>query len=543
MPKLPAKSTNNSSTATPKNDAAQTPPAKAGEIVRLGKDEMNLVEHPFGVLWQKEPGDSVIHYEWEQVHPVSGKNLRASWTMTGDSDHGLPMPSDERVYLVLMELTHEAKFKKRTINFSRYDLIRRLGWPDNPQCYGMLEAALRRLVGVTIFAKNAFWNPRSKSYINTGFHVLEAFGLEAEPPGRKCQASDLPVSFFTWSEMLFTSFESGYIRSLDVQFALSLQGDIALRLYRYLDKKSYGGRAWFEIDLFNLCVGHLGMKTTLYPSKLKERLKNAHDELTARGFLKSVAYEKTRFGERKSEKVRYYFARRDTAALPESAADVAQPQISAPQGTLLFNGPGEDIAAPNPAPSASKADASKAESKTPTQPETEAPPEFTLEQSALLTRMQALKVSSDIARELLENYPAGAIEQQLDALPDRKPRSKAATFVKAVRGEWALPEEYQTRLEAQERAKNRRLGLDQQEAENARLRALEAVKTASLEAESARLDAMWEKLDPLTRQRIEADTLGKLGVLGSLGRGHAAKTAFRRSALRELLAQGQAEIA
>ena len=513
----------------------QNPPAIASEIVRLGKDEMNLVEHPFGVLWQKEPDDSVIYYEWDQEHPLTGKIVRGTWTVTGDSDYGLPSPSDERVYLVLMELTREARFNERTIHFSRYDLIKRLGWVDNNQCYAMLETAFRRLMGVNIYAKNAFWNPRSKSYINTGFHVLESFGLEAEPPGRKSEASDKPVSLFTWSEVLFTSFENGYIRSLDLEFALSLQGDIALRLYRYLDKKSYGGRAWFEIDIFKLCIGHLGMKPSLYPSKFKERLQGAHEELTGRGFLKAVEYEKTRLSERKSEKVRYFFAERAEKTLDATSDEASQPEAGEEtppfQGTLLFDGPGQDAGIPL----VTIAPESAAEIEP--QTESEIAEAFTEPQRELLARMENIRVSPQIARELLDGFPASAIEHQLDCLADRKPRSKAATFVKSVRELWALPDEYVARLEAHEDAKNRRAYQDQQEAEKARLRALEGQEEARLGEENARLDAMWEKLDENSRQRIDAGVAGKLGVLGHLGRGEAARLAFRREALREHLSQ------
>lgn len=78
------------------------------------------------------------------------------------------------------------------------------------------------------------------------------------------------------------------------------------------------------------------------------------------------------------------------------------------------------------------------------------------------------------------------------------------------------------------------------EAEKARLRALEGQEKARLESEATQLDAMWEKLDETTRDRIDVEINGKLGVLGNLGRGEAARIAFRREALRELLAKAQA---
>ncbi len=506
-----------------------------GEVVRLGKDEMNLIEHPFAMLWQREPGDSVIFHEWDQVHPVTGKILRATWTVTGAKEYGLPTASDERVYLVLMELSRESSFGARSVGFSRHEVVKRLGWSHNDRSYGMLEDAFNRLTGVTIYAKNAFWNPKRKTYSTGAFHMLEHFLIENESPGRIGEGGKARVSFFAWSEFVFESFQNGYIRSIDLDFALSLSGDIALRLYRYLDKKAWDGRRKFEIDIFNLCIGHLGMKPNIYPSKLKERLKPAHDELIERGFLKSVTFEKTRQTERKSEKVIYAFARGE-GALPVSPETQPDDEATPVQGTLVFGAPDDE---PSGAFSSGVVLAMSGSTQTvePQQEpeEEELAPALSLEQEELLARMEAIRVSAPIARELLEKWPASAIRHQLDCLEDRKPKSRAATFVKSVRELWALPEEYVKRIEAQEAAQMRRVEQDQQEAESARLRALERHETARLEQEAVQLDQMWEKLDETTRNRIDSEINGKLGILGQMGRGETAKIAFRRTALRELL--------
>lgn len=484
--------------------------ARRREIIRLGKDEMNLVEHPFGVLWPKETENSVMFYHWDATHPITGKVLPASWMVSGHGDYGLPNASDERIYLVLMELTREAGFTSPTVYFSRHDLIKRLGWPDTPQYYDMIERGFERLQGVTINAKNAFWNHREKTYVNAGFNVLDHFVINAERPGPKSVGrGEKRVSFFCWSDFLFHSFENGYIRSLDLDFALSLQSDIALRLYRYLDKKAYDGRQTFEVDIFNLCIGHLGMKPNLFPSKLKERLKPAHDELIARGFLHDVEYEKTRTPERKSLKVRYHFSARALAPVEEMAPAPVQ-------GELQLFGPTTDAVGEE----GSSSTASE---------------EWSDEQREVLARMEAIKVSLPIAHELLRNNQTTALRHQLDCLTDRKPRSKAATFVKSVRELWALPDEYVKRLEAQDAEEKRRVEFDDQQAEKARQKAAERQETARLEQEAVQLDAMWEKLDETTRERIDAQVVGKLGILGRTGRGDAAKIAFRRAALRELL--------
>lgn len=524
------------STASRRKKRADAAPLATGEFVRLGKDEMNLIEHPFAMLWQRESGDSVIFHEWDQVHPVTGKILRATWTVTGAKEYGLPTASDERVYLVLMELSRESSFRERSVGFSRHEVVKRLGWSHNDRSYGMLEDAFNRLTGVTIYAKNAFWNPKRKTYSTGAFHMLEHFLIENESPGRIGESGKARVSFFAWSEFVFESFQNGYIRSIDLDFALSLSGDIALRLYRYLDKKAWDGRHKFEIDIFNLCIGHLGMKPNIYPSKLRERLKPAHEELIERGFLKSVSFEKTRQTERKSEKVIYAFARGE-GALPASPEAGTQGDEAAPvQGTLLFGAPDDE---PTGAFSSGVVLAIPGSTQTVEHgqelQEEELAPALSPEQEGLLARMEAIRVSVPIARELLEKWPSSAIRCQLDCLEDRQPKNRAATFVKSVRELWALPDEYVRRIEAQEAAQMRRMEQDQQEAEGARLRALERQETARLEQEAVQLDAMWGKLDEATRNRIDSEINGKLGILGQMGRGETARISFRRTALRELL--------
>jgi plasmid replication initiation protein len=253
-------------------------------MVRLSKDEMNLVEYPFAALWRSQDRDVVINHEWQAQHPDTGKALKALWRVQGDSELGLPTSNDEKVYLVLLEITREAGFEQKVF-FTSYDLIKRLNWPDNQQSYQMLFQAFQRLKAVTITAHNTFWNPRARAFRNVVFSILDNVDITPEKKGRRKAGEQIaPMSFFKWNDVIHDSFQNGYIRSIDLAFVLSLKGDITRRLYRYLDKKKHDGRRTFEIELPILCTRHLGMKPSPYPSKLKERLKTAHEELLAHGF-------------------------------------------------------------------------------------------------------------------------------------------------------------------------------------------------------------------------------------------------------------------
>ncbi len=491
--------------------------------MRSGKDELNLIEHPFAVMWDKENETAVIHHEWDARHPVTGRALRASWRVEGSPTMGLPKPNDERVYLVLLELTREAHFQNRAVYFTRYDLVKRLGWPHNEKHYQMLYDAFERLKAVNIVAKNAFWEPRAKSFRNVGFSIIDNFDILNEKPGRKSKTAgqaELPMSYFRWNEVLFDSFQAGYMRTLDLGLALSLKGDIALRLYRYLDKKSYDGRRHFEIELESLCERHLGMRAARYPSKHKERLKPAHDELIQHGIITGVTYEPMK--SKKAEKVCYAFR----AKVPSLSTVPALSTESDPVPT----GAGSVVA-----------ESTASKSQTLPVAQDEAVPAVDLFQ-----QMLALKISPDVANTLLQAVAAEQLALQLDCLPDRAPNDAAATFVKAARENWSPPAKYVERLEGAERAQKSAAIREAQKRAKAAQQATERREQADQEQEAVALDAMWTKLDARAQEQIEKQVRQKLEVNEFLrARLQAGKLTpdspdwlnFRRDLLREKLGQ------
>jgi hypothetical protein len=514
-------------------------PAEEIEIIRLGKDEMNLVEYPFAALRREEGAPPIIEFEWENRHPVSKKPIKASWRVSGDPVWGLPTAADERVYLVLMELSREGAFDSPTVHFSCYDVLKRLEWPDNQKHYDMLRTAFERLKSVSIITRNAFWNHAHKSFVNSGFSLIEVYEILAEKPGRKKSGQrHLPTSYFKWNDVIFASMQAGFLKSLDLDLALSLQSSIALRLYRYLDKKSYDGRRTFEIELSALCERHLGMRPNPYPSKYKERLRPAHAELLARGFLENVAFEPMKT--KKGEKACYTFALKaePLKAEPlkaEPAREGVQPRLSAPSA----DPPGIPGQGPYDHPEAGSAEggAWPIEGAWPSERAGEGTHEngAGAEAEALLQRMLAIGVSPHTARELHQTADPGQLALQLDCLQDREPRNPAATFVKAVRELWALPHPYVERMEALERARKEREAAEAQEAAKAAQKRRAADLRASQEAEAAQLDAHYERLDERNRQRVDEEAVKRLGIVAQMGKAEGALRAMRRNVIRELL--------
>lgn len=297
-PKSAPPSTSESSTELSENVPPNTTErrgakSKAIASFRLGKDEMNLVEHPFALL-RRGDSDSLIYLEWDKVHPRTGKTIRAKWRVSGDPKLGLPGPVEERLYLILMELSREAGFPRKVM-FSRYDVLKRLGLTRTAPNYAMLRDAFLRLKTVTIEAKNSFWLARVNDFAALKmFSLIDEVNFVDEVAGVRKGQIPLALSSFVWSDTMFLSLVAGNIRSLNIDFALSLDLPLAARLFRYLDKHRTGGavdKRRYEIELHRLCEIHLGMAPAKYPSKLKERLLPALEELKRRGFLMGWAYE------------------------------------------------------------------------------------------------------------------------------------------------------------------------------------------------------------------------------------------------------------
>jgi hypothetical protein len=269
-----------------------------------GRDEMNLAGNPFALLQaggKSKDGKSHIKYEWNR-RLTSGKTALATWEVAGHADLGLPGPSDELLYLVLLEMTREAANGgawPQQVHFSRAALLKRLGWPDSRQYYGLLADCFARLDAVVIQARHAFYDAAQKAPLAfISFSILDGAQIADEPRGRKAQGA-LPLSFFKWSDRMLESFNAGNVRSLALDFVVSLRHPTAVRLFRFLDMHRNSQKPplhEFKIGALKL-RDHLGMVNLKFVSKVKERLEPAHEELIERGYLERVEYRKGAGGE------------------------------------------------------------------------------------------------------------------------------------------------------------------------------------------------------------------------------------------------------
>jgi hypothetical protein len=142
---------------------------------------------------------------------------------------------------------------------------------------------LRRIAATVFESDNAFWSNGAKRHISDTFRLWDVtFDAVTDKNG---YGSRHRIEF---GKLFKRSFEERYLRGLDIEFYWELDSSIAKRLYRLVDLKRAGAASW-GTDLFEL-QKQIPIGPYAYVSKIKEKLKAAHDELIERGFLSAVTY-------------------------------------------------------------------------------------------------------------------------------------------------------------------------------------------------------------------------------------------------------------
>jgi len=451
------------------------PSDESASLVDAGwKDELNLAEFPIAALTDRIPvGQTTMVFEDRMERRDSAPIVRRL-TIMGTHKHGLPTSLDDEVLVGLIQITkRRSNFTDARVQFSRYELIELLGWPQSGQSYRRIEEALHRWVGVVLMYENAWWDNAAKSWVDEQFHVLDNVTLydrerwrtsarstksgKGDRGGPKADKPPLPLSSFRWNEVIFQSFQSGNLKQLDLEFYLKLRLPTTKRMYRFLDKRFYR-RTRLDFDLRTLACEHVGLSRSYAPTELKRRLKPALEELEQLGFLEPLGPEE-RYSYVKRGCWRIIFIRGNpTAAEPQGpAAPVEQQTIE------------------------------------------------------LIEALKSRGVTGKTAQELVEAHPAGRISTKLEVFDwllrneDRRVgKNPAGYLVASIRSDYQAPGDYRAQDAKSKPAadKAKRIAAV---AEAQRLATEEAQAQAQNDADrEARLRAAWERLPDADREAIRA---------------------------------------
>lgn len=254
------------------------------------RDELNFAEFPIAaVSYSVAENQKTLEFTDQIFDPGAGKPVERTLTITAADKFGLPTALDDEVLLGLIQLTSAAEFRDRKVHFSRYGLIKLLGWRDDSKSYRRVEESLSRWTGVTLQYRRSWWSKEERCFVSETFHIIDqvtVFDRERIERRRK-MAGDAPekaLSSFVWNERVFQSFQAGYLKALDYDLFKSLESPIAKRMYRFLDKRFYHKARW-EFELRAFACEHVGLSKNYSNSELKRKLLPAVRELEDRGFL------------------------------------------------------------------------------------------------------------------------------------------------------------------------------------------------------------------------------------------------------------------
>ncbi len=311
------------------------------EVFTDGRDEMNLAEWPIALLSSNGTSPAAqldantLVFQDCIKDPRTGALVQRTFTVSATSKWGLPGPVDEDVLLALINLSKLAGFESPTLYFTRYHLLKVLGWPINGVYYERLKQALKRLEGVQLDFERAYWDDQAQSFVDRTFNlynslkILEEENSTSKKPDIRQPAFPFASCQLTWSEFLFDGIGERKLKHLDFNLYRSLSSAITRRVYRFLDKRLYDERhSLLRMPLNTFAVAHIGLADGQPAREYKRRLKPAILELEQRGFLKPLP-EKVRF-----QKLRAglydIFVERDFSRETVKPTDKATPKADAP---------------------------------------------------------------------------------------------------------------------------------------------------------------------------------------------------------------------
>lgn len=427
-----------------------------------GRDELNLAEFPVAVLATRIPkGLKTLTFEDCVYDQQAGETVTRRLTITGSDAYGLPTAVDDEVLVALVQLTKRANdFTEPKVTFTRYELLKLLGWQDVGKNYRRLEESLNRWLGVSLYYDRAWWDKAARCWVDARFHVLDNVYLVDQADRRRLRArgqQDLAICSFKWNEVIFKSFRAENLKRLDLDTYFALATAVSKRMFRFLDKRFYRRPDW-EFDLREFAFEHVGLSRNYDVGEIKSKLQPAVDELVAIGFLEPMGREQryTKVGPG-----RWKIALVKRTAGPTVGAGEACTGLPAP--------------------------------------------------SELEKALAARGVTPAVATDLVAAHPEDAVRERIEAfdwlagrMDRRLSRNPAGYLTESIRKGYLPPRGFEStagRARRIDEAEGRR-----REVEEAKRRA-EEEQRAREDAHQARMTAYWDSLSPDDQGRLQAEAL------------------------------------
>ena len=244
--------------------------------------ESNIEDWPVFQLGRSKSDSVTVE---RTIQGENGNSLKQKMEVSAPGKYRLPGRFDYDVYSAVLELleVRGGMPEGGALRFSLHELILLMDLEPSGRTYEEVKTSLRRIAATVLESDNAFWSNGQRRHISDTFRLWDiTFDSVADRNGL---GSRHKIEF---GALFRRSFEEHYLRGLDIVLFWELDSPVAKRLYRLVDLKRAGSALW-TVDLFEL-QKHIPIGPYAYVSKIKEKLKAAHEELIERGFLSDVLY-------------------------------------------------------------------------------------------------------------------------------------------------------------------------------------------------------------------------------------------------------------
>lgn len=272
------------------------PASTKGSDLLLGQSrfELNMSEFPVFLISACEEDVKQIVYQ-DTIKGKGGAIIPRTWTVACASDIGFGGTSTIHTFYEIFQIWYESKFKSQYINFgSIYNLLQRMGKKPDGRNYKNIVRDLYCLKGISIRAKNAFWDPQVKSYVDKAFGIFDEVEIFQEFSQKEALHGmhSLGLSRIKASDVFYQSVLSksilvaGFTKAIAQSFT-----PLELRLALYLSKmlSSY--------DVLKRDIEELATQIPLrvYTKKrIRQQLQRTCNNLISKGFLLLNKFEFTK---------------------------------------------------------------------------------------------------------------------------------------------------------------------------------------------------------------------------------------------------------
>ena len=259
----------------------------------MAKDEMNLCEFPLGFLGKKPPkGVTTLEFR-DRAWDVAGQcYVQQKRTILGSEKYGLPRWFDDDVLLALIQLSKlQSDFQSPRVDFSRYQIVQLLDLDGGGDTYQRIKESILRMYAVTIECERS-WYIKEKKQWCPGTKPIRIFAdahVYAESDSDPTQSS-LSLSYVEFSQQIFESLSTGFVRTFDLDRYNRLKTPAAKRAMRYLGK-CWGRLNPWEEDFRTFSCERLGFSRKYDNSNLKRQSELYIADLENNGVIKPMPFE------------------------------------------------------------------------------------------------------------------------------------------------------------------------------------------------------------------------------------------------------------